>query len=377
MKKLSVFLLIVLLAGCFFPPVRAESGESAAEAGSEAGAVVFGSNCGEQVSWVLERDTLTISGSGDMYWYDMGSAPWYDLRSGVRRVVVEDGVADVTYSAFFYFTDLTEVSLPRSLTKLGGMAFYGCTALEQVYIPSQVSEIGDYAFYGCRSLQEILVNDDNEYYRDEDGVLFRGNMLLCYPPAHTGEEYRIPNGTEQVGECAFSYSALRRVSVPSTVWELDATALTDCLQLEAVEVDWDNWYYASADGVLYDFGKTELITYPARKTDSSFSVPETVRHVAIRAFACNSYLQRVDFLGSVEELGSLAFVNCSALRRAVFHAQAPRTMGFSVFTTDTTVFYLEGKDGWESADFSGWNVAGVQVWTSNEGLLLHRGRLLK
>ena len=139
MKKLSVFLLFALLVSSFLQPVRAESGETGAEESAE----IRSGSCGEYVDWVLEGDTLTISGSGDMYWYDMGSAPWYPLRSGVRRVVVEEGVTDVTYSAFFYFTDLVEVLLPHSITELGGMAFYGCAALPRIYVPAQVTEIGD------------------------------------------------------------------------------------------------------------------------------------------------------------------------------------------------------------------------------------------
>ena len=63
---------------------------------------------------------------------------------------VEDG-------EFTYYTDMTSIILPQSVTEIGDEAFYECASLESVEIGDSIRSIGDYAFYGCTSLQWIKV----------------------------------------------------------------------------------------------------------------------------------------------------------------------------------------------------------------------------
>ncbi|MBR4702815.1 MAG: leucine-rich repeat domain-containing protein [Oscillospiraceae bacterium] len=331
--------------------------------------------CGDGLMWTVADGTLTISGYGDMYWYDMGSAPWYSLRESIRSVSVEEGVTGLSYCSFFYLTELTEVSLPATLQRIGGMAFYGCRSLPEVDIPAAVRSIGESAFYGCRSLAAIHVAPENGTFRDDGGVLYEGTSLLCYPGAKPEARYEIQAGTEKVESCAFSYSLLQTLWIPASVRSIDLTALTDCYYLASVEVEWGNWYYAAPDGVLYTGDMGTLICYPAQKQISSYRVPAGVRDIAIRAFACNTYLRRVDILGDLGSLGSLAFLNCTALRRIYFHGSAPETVGFNPFTPEISVYYIEGKEGWSGADVTDWNLKQLLPWTDNRSLLACRGRL--
>ncbi len=331
--------------------------------------------CGDNLSWTVADGVLTISGHGSMYWYDMGGAPWYPLRQSIRSVVVEEGVTALSYCCFFYLTELREASLPGTLGSLGGMAFYGCRSLPEVTIPAEVYEIGEDAFYGCRSLQAIHVDAANGSYWEDDGILYSGKSLICYPAARPQERYEILPGTEKVEVCAFSYSPLRELWIPDSVRSFDMTALTDCYSLRSVEVSWGNWYYTARDGVLFSGSMQTLICYPAQKTGSSYRIPADVKNVAIRAFAGNSNLRRLEILGSLTSLGSLAFLNCSALRRVYFHGDAPEELGFSPFPENTRVFYLTGGKGWTGADAEAWNVRELQPWAENENLLRSRGRL--
>ena len=197
--------------------------------------------CGDNLSWKVSEGVLTISGHGDMYWYDMGAAPWYPLRQSIRSAVVEEGVTSLSYCCFFYLTELREASLPGTLGSLGGMAFYG-----------------------CRSLTAIHVDGANGSYWEDDGVLYSGTTLLCYPAARQQERYEILPGTDKVGACAFSYSPLQELWIPETVRSFDTTALTDCYSLRSVEVAWGNWYYTAREGVLYSGSLQTLICYPAQ-----------------------------------------------------------------------------------------------------------------
>ncbi len=68
----------------------------------------------------------------------------------------------------------------------------------------------------------------------------------------------------------------------------------------------------SKDGVIYSADMTNLIAYPAGRTDESFTVPEGVEVIASGAFAFNEHLKTIA-LGSVREIGERAFLNCTAL----------------------------------------------------------------
>ena len=331
--------------------------------------------CGDGLVWTVEDGTLTLSGYGDMYWYDMGSAPWYGLRESIRSAVVEEGVTGLSYCAFFYLTELTEVSLPGSLRTIADMAFYGCRSLSEITIPAAVRSIGESAFYGCRSLFAIHVDPVNDSFRDDGGVLYQDTALLCYLAAKPDVRYEVLPGTEKVESLAFSYCFLQELRFPASVRSIDHTALTDCYSLASVEIEWGNWYYAAPEGVLYTGDMETLICYPAQKPQTSYRIPASVREVAIRAFAGNPYLRRVDFLGSPETVGSLAFLNCTGLRRVYFHGDAPESVGFNPFTAETTVFFVEGRNGWSGADTSDWNIRQLLPWTDNRSLLSCRGRL--
>lgn len=356
MKKLALTMALLLLA-CLLP-VRA----------ADASGV-----CGEALTWTLAEGTLTLSGQGSMDWYDMGAAPWYPYREEIRSLVVEEGVTALSYCAFFYLSELRSASLPASLVSIGDMGFYSCSALPELELPSGVLELGEDVFYGCRGLSAVRVDGANPRYRDDDGVLFCGAELIFYPPARPGTRYEIPAGTEKVGVCTFSYSQLEEVRIPSSVYSFHFTALSDCYALRSVETE--GWYYTARDGVLFSGSMKTLICYPPRKTGGEYRVPAAVETVVNRAFAWNPWLQRVEFPGSLSELGSLAFVGCTALRRVVFYGDAPSALGYRPLMPEAKLFYLPEKAGWQGADAAEWDAGTLAAWTKETNLLAPRGRL--
>ena len=64
-------------------------------------------------------------------------------------------VIRIADSAFQYQSSLTSVTIPNSVTSIGGYTFYGCTGLTNVTIGNSVKSIGYDAFYGCSGLQGV------------------------------------------------------------------------------------------------------------------------------------------------------------------------------------------------------------------------------
>lgn len=55
----------------------------------------------------------------------------------------------------FSFSDITAVSLPETLRKIGQEAFFGCEKLGTISIPASVMTVGDAAFANCWNLETI------------------------------------------------------------------------------------------------------------------------------------------------------------------------------------------------------------------------------
>ena len=146
--------------------------------------VVSSGTCGAEnaadLFWILYEDgTLQFEGSGAMKNYssyylsrgystfyasdDHTTAPWYQYRSSVKKIIVRSGVTTIGAFAFFgyhsdyHFSNLKEVELPDSLTAIGDYAFSCCAALGKITIPDHVINIGTYAFYNCPGLTAVTI----------------------------------------------------------------------------------------------------------------------------------------------------------------------------------------------------------------------------
>lgn len=129
-------------------------------------------------------------------------------------------------------------------------------------------------------------------------------------------EVVIKSGVTGVGSGAFTgCTALEKVSISDTVKKLDLNAFSGCTALEAFAVEDGNEAYASADGVLFNAGKTLLISCPVGKT-GAYTVPETVTEIEKSAFAASG-VESVSMSDAVNTVGEGAFSNCSKLKSAV------------------------------------------------------------
>jgi hypothetical protein len=58
-------------------------------------------------------------------------------------------VVQIEQSAFSGCSELSNVSIPSSVTSIGASAFKNCTSLLKIEVPNSVQSIGNSAFYGC------------------------------------------------------------------------------------------------------------------------------------------------------------------------------------------------------------------------------------
>ena len=75
----------------------------------------------------------------------------YDLTT----INIPEAVTSLGTACFQYCTSLSTINLPNSVTKLGNGCFYGCSSLTSIQIPASVKSIGVESFSMCANLAQL------------------------------------------------------------------------------------------------------------------------------------------------------------------------------------------------------------------------------
>ena len=120
--------------------------------------------CGDNLTWEFTKkdSTLTIKGTGEMKAFrNKSDAPWYSYRPQIKKVILQEGVTNISTYAFYLFSHLKEITIPASVSTIGNYAFQymgrnisgGCTLT--VDKGSKLNKIGTYAFQYFRGKTDL------------------------------------------------------------------------------------------------------------------------------------------------------------------------------------------------------------------------------
>ena len=323
-RKIFVLLLTALLLAL---GVFAASAAEVADSGQ----------CGDDLTWTLTADgTLTITGSGAMWDYDLGgNTPWEERKGEITFIVFSGEITHIGDWAFRRCANVTAVYIPQSITSIGSGAFYDCTALaevtggvgvtqlvdgnafsnapcvrtdeqglqtvltwvtdcavdvQEIIIPEGTTIIAGAAFYGCTELISVEI---------PDSVVFLGDH--AFQACHSLESIVIPDKVISIGTMAFhNCKSLTEVTVGASVEQIDLDAFCYCTSLRAVHVAKGNTTFCSVDGALYSADMTWLYFCPPRKPE--LVIPDSVTSIHEFAFTINTSLGAADYKYGLREL---------------------------------------------------------------------------
>ena len=329
--------------------------------------------CGDNLTWVLEEGTLTISGTGEMYDYGIFDTVWSEYCEIITTVEIQEGVTTIGDSAFSGLYCVTEFTLPASITEIGRWAFCCCYALQEIEIPEDVTVIGyrafencdaltfvnipagvayigECAFYGCSALTDIPVAADNPYYTNDDqgALLDKELQYLIKVPVDVEGHYVIADSVTDIDSNAFINCAkLEEITLGSGVQNLQPGEFYNCSSLTAFHVNADNTCYCTDEqGVLYTWDQQKLLRVPAMLS-GSYTIPAWVMEIDTCALQGCQNLTEVVIPAATGKIGWAAFSDCTNLREIYFRGNLPEMDYEWIFNNLTaTVYYPEGNDTW-------------------------------
>jgi|GEM_PF-2565966 hypothetical protein len=285
-----------------------------------------------------------------------GHDAWQAIANFNGNVIISKGITEIGKASFNGANKITGVEIPDSVTLISDYAFQYCKSLTKIEIPGTVKKIGNWwgnvngqIFNGCSNLKEVILEEGIE---EISGRAFDSCSKV--------KEWKLPKSLKRIGPCAFRNISVEEFNIPENVESIAATFISSS-NLSRINVDSNNKYFTSVDGILFDKDSTRLIKYPENRDGNSYEVPNTVKTIDANAFISCKNLQTIVIADSVEKIGDSAF-DGSKLKTI--------NLGGGITNISNKPFY------------GAWNLTNINVITENDkyesenGILFNKGKTI-
>ena len=260
------------------------------------------------------------------------------LRKGPKKgdISIPVGTKEIAGQAFFSKEygvskgQLTSVTIPEGVTRIGSMAFCGQNRLKKVHFPSTVTSIDTYAFAECTSLsvieglpEDVIIGESafrncNSLANDDDLIIVNG-VLFSFPTKRAAC-IDIPASVKRIDNFAFAgCDFIESVSFPDPMPKIGTGRACDSYAFLGCKGLADKDGFVIVDGCLYD--------YFGDKND--IRIPDGVRAIRGRRLGAMSGIWEkkdvsLTIPSSVVEYGEEAFAGVQSIR---FEGDPPYTQG--------------------------------------------------
>lgn len=304
------------------------------------------------------------------------------LLKNLKKVSVEGYYTDK--NGILYSSDKTQIifvpmgaegriELENTVQGIGADSFASRSKIESLVIPFSVNQIDLATFTGCLSLFEIIVDEENNSYTANEGILYNKAFTeILYVPLNIQGKVSIVEGVTKIGSgCFKDRTGVTEIFIPDSVISIGVSAFVGCTQLTSMKIPdnvktigaaiFSGCYnlteltlpfvgYKEVDNLLdqdsYPFGYIFGETYYY----GSVAVKQTVRPpYVVRTYYVPQSLNKVTITGG--KILRDAFANCNMISSIIL-PKGITNIGMDAFASCTSLTSIEIPNSVISIDFT-------------------------
>lgn len=303
----------------------------------------------------------------------------FDGCSNLRTIKMSKSITHIGKGAFFGCTRLKKIAIPAKVKYIGAGAFFCNRKLKKVTVPAKTKSIGEYCFAECERLKTITIKNKNLKkipkrlcFRCHDlrnvtiksnkineiasrsfaecndlktvkisgqTNTFNSNIVIrkhafensgmsgakFYCKSLEDEAFALTNemgnvtfgkGAKKIGKNEFKNSNINKVTISSTVTDIDSTAFNGAIVKEFV-VDKDNPKYSSEGGMLYNKDKTKLVAVAVETMPDggTYKIKESVKEIGDYAITAGTNVTNIIWPAGLKRIGKSAFQGMASIEK--------------------------------------------------------------
>lgn len=238
----------------------------------------------------------------------------------LQTLNIPNSVITIGEAAFRNCLLLQTVTIPDSVTTIGKSAFHNCILLKTLTIGDSVSTIQENAFRECKLLQTLTLPDS---VISIGKAAFRGCVLLntvtfgnsvetiseeAFRECGELTSLTLPTSLISIGPNIIFRTNITTINIPPNVTQIDEGAFASPTRsLLTITIDPTNSNFKILDNVLFNHDFTLLLCYPSGRTDTEYTIPNTVTKIGRSSISNCTTLETINIPSSVTTIGEAAF----------------------------------------------------------------------